>query len=112
MTSFLENRRKANNKYYSKEENKEHKRAYAREYARRPEVIARRKAYYYTHEGQLYYKNYYQRPKVKKKMQEYQRVYNAKPKVKIKRHEWYLQKSIKENDKLHAENTARFSTGR
>ena len=48
QTTNLENRRKANTKYYSKEENKEHKRAYAREYARRPEVIARRKAYYYT----------------------------------------------------------------
>ena len=101
----------ANKKYYSKEENKEKKRAYAREYARRPEVIARRKAYYYTHEGQLYYKAYYQRPKVKKKMQKYQRIYNARPKVKIARHEWYLKKLVKENDKLHGENTTRFSTG-
>ena len=60
QTINLENRRKANTKYYSKEENKEHKRAYAREYARRPEVIARRKAYYYTLKGHDYYKKYYQ----------------------------------------------------
>ena len=98
QTTNLENRRKANTKYYSKEENKEHKRAYAREYARRPEVIARRKAYYHTHEGQLYYKTYYQRPKVKKKMQKYQRIYNARPKVKIKRHEWYLKQLINDNE--------------
>ena len=97
----LENRRKANTKYYSKEKNKEQKRAYAREYARRPEVIARRKAYYYSLKGNDYFKIYYQRPAVKKKMQAYQKKYNARPKVKIARHEWYIQKLIndKETDK-------------
>ena len=101
QTINLENRRKANTKYYSKEENKEHKRAYAREYARRPEVIARRKAYYYTLKGKDYYKKYYQKPEVKEKMRAYAKKYNARPKVKIARHEWYIQRLIhdKEIDK-------------
>ena len=43
----------ANKKYYSKEENQEKKREYAREYARRPEVIAKRKAYYHTVEANV-----------------------------------------------------------
>ena len=98
QTINLENRRKANTKYYSKEENKEHKRAYAREYARRPEVIARRKAYYYTLKGKNYYKKYYQKPGVKEKMRAYQKIYNARPKVKIKRHEWYINRLINDSE--------------
>ena len=98
QTINLENRRKANNKYYSKEENKEHKRAQAREYARRPEVIARRKAYYYTLKGKDYYKKYYQRPGVKKKMQAYQKKYNARPKVKVAKHEWYINRLIHDSE--------------
>ena len=98
QTINLENRRKANNKYYSKEENKEHKRAYAREYARRPEVIARRKAYYYTLKGNNYYKKYYQRPEVKKKMRAYQKKYNARPKVKVAKHEWYINRLIHDSE--------------
>ena len=99
QTINLENRRKANTKYYSKEENKEHKLAYAREYARRPEVIARRKAYYYTLKGNDYYKKYYQKPEVKKKMKAYQKLYNARPKVKIAKHEWYIQRLIDDSKK-------------
>ena len=98
QTINLENRRKANTKYYSKEENKEHKRAYAREYARRPEVIARRKAYYYTLKGNNYYKKYYQRPGVKKKMRAYQKLYNARPKVKIAKHEWYINRLLHDSE--------------
>ena len=98
QTINLENRRRANRKYYSLEENKEHKRAYAREYARRPEVIARRKAYYYTLKGNNYYKKYYQRPGVKKKMRAYQKLYNARPKVKIAKHEWYINRLIHDSE--------------
>ena len=102
----------ANKKNYSKEENKKKHSAYAREYARRPEVIAKRKAYYHTVEGQLYYKNYYKQAHVRKKMKKYARIYNARPKIKIARHEWYLQQLTKENEKLHGENTERFNEGR
>jgi hypothetical protein len=91
--------RVANKKYYAKEENQEKKRAYAREYARRPEVIAKRKAHYYSVEGQIYYKNYYKNTDVKKKMKKYARIYNARPKVKIARHEWYLKQLVDENEK-------------
>ena len=99
QTTNLENRRRANRKYYSLEENKEHKRAYAREYARRPEVIARRKAYYYTLKGNDYYKKYYQKPEVKKKMRAYQKIYNARPKVKVAKHEWYINRLIDDSKK-------------
>ena len=98
QTTNLENRRRANRKYYSLEENKEHKRAYAREYARRPEVIARRKAYYYTLKGNNYYKKYYQKPEVKKKMKAYQKKYNARPKVKVAKHEWYINRLIHDSE--------------
>ena len=74
-----EDRRRANKRYYSMEENKEAKRQYMKEYAKRPYVKA----------------------KAKKK-------YNKRPKVKIARHEWYINKLIKENDTLHAENSKRF----
>ena len=94
----LENRRKANTKYYSKEKNKEQKRAYAREYAKRPEVIARRKAYYYTLKGNDYYKKYYKKPGVKEKMRAYAKAYNKRPKIKVARHEWYIQKLINDNE--------------
>ena len=103
----LENRRKANRKYYSLESNKEKKRQYMVSYAKRPYVKAKVKKKYKDRKD--WWKAYYQRPHVKAKMKVYAKKYNKRPKVKIARHEWYINKLIKENDKLHAENTDRFT---
>ena len=100
-------RRRANKRYCSMEENKEAKRQYMKEYAKRPYVKAKAKKKYKNRKD--WWKAYYQRPHVKAKMKAYAKKYNKRPSVKIKRHEWYINKLIKENDKLHAENSTRFT---
>ena len=104
---YLKSRRRANKKYYSKEENKEKKRLYMKEYAKRGYVKAKVKKKYKDRKD--WWKAYYQRPHVKAKMKAYAKKYNKRPKVKIARHEWYINKIIKENEKLHEENTERFT---
>ena len=103
----LEDRRRANKRYYAMEENKEAKRQYMKEYAKRSYVKAKAKKKYKNRKD--WWKAYYQRPHVKAKIKAYAKKYNKRPKVKIARHEWYINKLIKENDKLHAENTDRFT---
>ena len=103
---YYTNRRKANKKYYSQEENKQQKRNYMKEYSNRPEVMAKRK--------KLYQKNYHKKPSVMIDKQAYIKTYNALFCTKVKRHEWYLKKKIKDyekekNENLHAQNTERFT---
>ena len=107
LAPYLKSRRRANKKYYSKEENKEAKRQYMKDYIKRPYVKAKIKKRYKDRKD--WWKAYYQRPHVKAKMKAYAKKYNKRPSVKIKRHEWYINKLIKENDKLHAENSNRFT---
>ena len=107
LAPYLKSRRRANKKYYSKEENKEAKRQYMKDYIKRPYVKAKIKKRYKDRKD--WWKAYYQRPHVKAKMKAYAKKYNKRPKVKIARHEWYINKLIKENDKLHAENSNRFT---
>ena len=106
LAPYLKSRRKANKKYYSIEENKEKKRLYMKEYSKRDYVKAKVKKKYKDRKD--WWKAYYQRPHVKAKMKAYAKKYNKRPKVKIARHEWYINKLIKENDTLHAENSKRF----
>ena len=107
LAPYLKSRRRANKKYYSKEENKEAKRQYMKDYIKRPYVKAKIKKRYKDRKD--WWKAYYKRPHVKAKMKAYAKKYNKRPKVKIARHEWYINKLIKENDKLHAENSNRFT---
>ena len=96
-------RYRAGKKYYSKEENREKKRIYMRAYYHRPEVVARRDA-----KRKRYQKDYHLQPHVIEAKKEYIKTYNSRPDVKARRHEWYLQRKIKENERLNALNSERF----
>ena len=96
-------RYRANKKFYEKEENKEKKRIYMREYYKRPNIIQKRLV-----KRKRYQKDYHLQPHVIEAKKAYIKEYNARPDVKAKRHEWYLQKKIKDNDSLNAQNTERF----
>jgi hypothetical protein len=96
-------RYRANKKFYEKEENKEKKRIYMREYSKRPNIIEKRLS-----KRKRYLKDYHLQPNIIEAKKEYIKAYNARPDVKAKRHEWYLQKKIKDNDKLNIVNSERF----
>ena len=103
MHKYHASRYRARKKYYEKEANKEKKRIYMREYYKRPNIIQKRLS-----KRKRYLKDYHLQPHIIEAKKEYIKAYNARPDVKAKRHEWYLQKKIKENDILNAENTERF----
>ena len=103
MHKYHASRYHANKKFYEKEENKEKKRIYMREYSKIPNIIEKRLS-----KRKRYLKDYHLQPHVIEAKKEYIKAYNARPDVKAKRHEWYLQKKIKDNDNLNADNTERF----
>jgi len=100
---YHKSRYRARKKYYEKEENKEKKRIYMREYSKRPNIIEKRLS-----KRKRYQKDYHLQPNIIEAKKEYIKAYNARPDVKAKRHEWYLQKKIKDNDKLNIVNSERF----
>ena len=94
------NRKEANQRYYKLEENKQQKRNYMRTYRTRDYVKAKSHEYYIvnkTHWGEI--------TKTKKKNWGGMRQENED--IKRLHEEWAIKNGYRDNDNLHAKNTAR-----